>query len=419
MERDASLAQPIARWPRWKRTLSSAVLAIGDLAATHGWILRLTYPLTIGLMVVGYVVAFLGAGLSLAQVSALGASMLMLTALQQEAMKRGSSVAALHAAHVATALLLITAAVSYTGGVQSPLVWIYALPVVIESVLLGLRWGVIAAALSTGYLLAGTAAVRSGWFPLGAPEWPPAVTTIFLFSYTAMFFIIAATMTAIYGWLETQRSEIMRRSQSEQENYIGIIRALSASVATKDMYTGDYAGRLEKASVRLAEALGVRPEQIEQIRVASILHDIGKIGVPDAILLKPTTLTDGEWSVIQRHVHLGASILGEIPALQEAAKIVRHTHERFDGLGYPDGLAADAIPIGSRIIAVVDAYQAMTTDRPYRKALALDAAAAELRTNSGTQFDPQVVDVFLRIYGSALEGSPKTPSPPGPRLRVS
>jgi HD-GYP domain-containing protein (c-di-GMP phosphodiesterase class II) len=136
---------------------------------------------------------------------------------------------------------------------------------------------------------------------------------------------------------------------------------------------------------------------VENIRLGSILHDVGKIGIPDAILNKPSKLTDDEYEIIKQHAQIGARIVQSVGALQGVVPIVRHHQERFDGRGYPDGLAGEDVPIGARIIAVVDAYGAMTEDRVYRKALGHEKALNELRRNAGTQFDPQVVTTFIRI----------------------
>jgi putative nucleotidyltransferase with HDIG domain len=149
--------------------------------------------------------------------------------------------------------------------------------------------------------------------------------------------------------------------------------------------------------VVLAQALSLPRQDVENIRLGSILHDVGKIGIPDAILNKPSTLTDEEYEIIKQHAQIGARIVQSVGALQGVVPIVRHHQERFDGRGYPDGLVGEAIPVGARIIAVVDAYGAMTEDRVYRKALGHAKALDELRRNAGTQFDPHVVNTFIRI----------------------
>jgi HD-GYP domain-containing protein (c-di-GMP phosphodiesterase class II) len=158
----------------------------------------------------------------------------------------------------------------------------------------------------------------------------------------------------------------------------------------------DHAGAVADRALRVARRLGVSDEALEEIRHAAELRDVGKVGVPDAILAKPAPLDGHEWAFIQEHTILGERILEAAPALSPVAALVRASHERWDGTGYPDRLAGTEIPLGARIVAVCNAFEAMTTDRPYRRALAERDARAELRANAGSQFDPEVVDVFLR-----------------------
>jgi HD-GYP domain-containing protein (c-di-GMP phosphodiesterase class II) len=136
---------------------------------------------------------------------------------------------------------------------------------------------------------------------------------------------------------------------------------------------------------------------VERIRHAGELHDAGKVAIPDGILLKPGPLTEDEWAFVRRHPLIGERIVRSAPSLTRVAGLVRSTHERFDGEGYPDRLEADAIPLGSRIVAVCDAFDAMTAERPYREPVSEDDAVAELRRCAGTQFDPLVVEAFCRV----------------------
>jgi len=133
------------------------------------------------------------------------------------------------------------------------------------------------------------------------------------------------------------------------------------------------------------------------LRRGALLHDIGKIGVPDNILRKPAALSEAEWVTMRKHPEFGARIVAGIPFLEDVARIVRHHHERWDGRGYPDGLAGEDIPLGARIFAVADSFDAMTSDRPYRRAMTIDEARAEVARCRGTQFDPTVADAFARI----------------------
>jgi HD-GYP domain-containing protein (c-di-GMP phosphodiesterase class II) len=144
---------------------------------------------------------------------------------------------------------------------------------------------------------------------------------------------------------------------------------------------------------------------VERIRTAALLHDIGKIGVPDEILHKPAALDKREWHVMRQHPVIGERILRAIPGMGRVAKIVRHEHERWDGGGYPDGLSGPAIPLGSRIILACDAYHAMTSNRPYRRAMSHTDAVAELSQNAGTQFDPEVGQALVGyLYGRRQSG---------------
>jgi HD-GYP domain-containing protein (c-di-GMP phosphodiesterase class II) len=145
--------------------------------------------------------------------------------------------------------------------------------------------------------------------------------------------------------------------------------------------------------------LGLDEVEVERIGHAALLHDIGKVGVPDRILHKAGRLADEEWELMREHPLIGERILRAIPGMGGVARIVRHEHERFDGSGYPDGLAGDAIPIGSRVILACDAYHAMTSDRAYRGAMPHDDAVAELLSGAGTQFDPTVVTALISHLG--------------------
>ena len=173
--------------------------------------------------------------------------------------------------------------------------------------------------------------------------------------------------------------------------------ALARSVEEKDKATEGHCSRIEQFALRIGERLGLTGDQLVTLSYAAYLHDVGKVKVPDEILNKPGPLTDAEWNEMRKHPDYGAEMLKEKDFLKDAAEIVRAHHERYDGTGYPRGLKGDEIPIEARIIAVVDAYDAMTSDRPYRKALPKEKAIAELKKNAGTQFDPRVVEVFLSV----------------------
>ena len=172
------------------------------------------------------------------------------------------------------------------------------------------------------------------------------------------------------------------------------VEALSGALGLRDRPTGAHSGRVERLSSELGRRLRLAPRSLNDLAYAAELHDIGKVGVPDALLLKPGPLMDGEWEVVKRHARWGCDLLRKVPGLERVAVIVRHHHERFDGTGYPDGLKGEEIPVESRILSVVDAYVAMTEDRPYRSPLHPQRAAEELFSQRGTQFDPAVLDAF-------------------------
>ncbi len=182
-----------------------------------------------------------------------------------------------------------------------------------------------------------------------------------------------------------------------QENYLKTVITLAKAVDAKDPYTNMHSQNVAKYSVRLAKYLGLSTQAIETIQRAGLLHDIGKIAVRDEVLQKPGKLTNEEYEHIKIHPVKGEEIIKSLPFLGEATTLIRHHHERYDGRGYPDGIKGTAIELGSRIMAIADSVDAMTTDRPYRKALSIEEAKNELIKNKGTQFDPDLADAFVRI----------------------
>ncbi|MFZ2957479.1 MAG: GAF domain-containing protein [Candidatus Ozemobacteraceae bacterium] len=182
--------------------------------------------------------------------------------------------------------------------------------------------------------------------------------------------------------------------------YLETIRALAAAIDAKDSYTHGHSRRVTDLSVALAQSLGLHREEIDTIRHAALLHDVGKIGISERILLKPGRLTDDEFETIKSHPHIGAGILNSIEFLKNVCSIIEHHHERFDGRGYPSGLKGDEIPLGARIIMVADSFDAITSIRPYRKPLTFAEATEEIKRCGGTQFDTKVVEAFVVLKQS-------------------
>jgi hypothetical protein len=190
-------------------------------------------------------------------------------------------------------------------------------------------------------------------------------------------------------------------------HYTETIEALVSALEARDPYTEAHAGRIRDISMAMSTALKLPLDDRQAVKLGSILHDVGKIGVSDSILLKAGPLDDEEWRLMRAHPMIGERMLGGIDFLRPALPIIRHHHERWDGMGYPDGLLGDEIPIGARIVSVCDAFDAMTSDRPYRKALPVEVACDEIMKHASLQFDPEcaslLVDVVTNLGDEQLE----------------
>jgi putative two-component system response regulator len=192
----------------------------------------------------------------------------------------------------------------------------------------------------------------------------------------------------------------LKRLIDQLERTENVIFMLAQAVEAKDPYTEGHLQRISSYAEQMAHACGLSQGEVTQVRYGGILHDIGKIGVNDTILLKPGSLTSDEYEQIKQHPSIGAGIIGQMRFAPEVAPIIRGHHEYWNGHGYPDGLAGEAIPLGARIIAIVDSFDAMTTNRPYRQAMEIQPALAELASAAGTQFDPALLAVFLDLVRS-------------------
>ena len=182
-----------------------------------------------------------------------------------------------------------------------------------------------------------------------------------------------------------------------QKAYIDTLSALTGAIDAKDSYTRGHSERVTELSIKLAEECNVPSSEIENIKLGGLLHDIGKIGIPEAVLNKPGRLNDEEFNIIKSHPDLGLHILGKVEFLEHIVPIIRHHHERYDGKGYPGGLKGENIPLLARIVSVVDTFDAMTTNRPYRKALTIEESLVEIDRCSGSQFDPDIAAKFIKM----------------------
>lgn len=191
--------------------------------------------------------------------------------------------------------------------------------------------------------------------------------------------------------------ENIKLYQSIENFYLELVQTLARIIDTKDSYTGDHASRARERARRLALELNVPQSMLKHIEYAALLHDIGKIGIDEKILRKPGKLTEEEYKTMKKHPEIAYQILSPIEFLAPVARIVLYHHEWYNGMGYPDGLKGEEIPLGSRIVSVIDAWDAMTSDRPYRKALSREVAREELIKGAGKQFDPKVVEAFLKL----------------------
>jgi HD-GYP domain-containing protein (c-di-GMP phosphodiesterase class II) len=227
---------------------------------------------------------------------------------------------------------------------------------------------------------------------------PMAVLLAHLYLSLGLLWVLVFVMPLLAARQSMQLYNDMR------QDYLSTISALITAVEAKDPYTRGHSESVRYHTVAVAKVMGLAADVAERLEYASLLHDIGKIGVDEAILRKPGRLTDEEYSQIKAHPAIGASIVAKLRLLGQEADTVRYHHEWVNGKGYPDGLRGDQIPMGARIISVADAYDAMTSDRPYRRTLSQREAIDELRRCSGSQFDPVVVDALVKALGVAEAG---------------
>jgi putative nucleotidyltransferase with HDIG domain len=223
-------------------------------------------------------------------------------------------------------------------------------------------------------------------------------------------------------------NELRGLNRQLSESYESTLQALSRALDTRDAETEEHSQRVSRYTELIGRRFGLPEEEVAHLRRGAMLHDIGKIGVPDAILLKPAKLTADEIEAMRKHPTIGYTMIAHIPFLAKAAEIVLHHHESYDGNGYPSRLADDEIPLGARIFAVVDTLDAMTSDRPYRTARTFEEALAEIEHERGKQFDPAIVDVLLAVTipelircrnGVIVEAEPDQSLQPKPSLSAA
>ena len=244
------------------------------------------------------------------------------------------------------------------------------------------------------------------------------VTTLLLASVvvdptplTISVFILHLGMIAFYSSIRSDRRKAgsVRGENLSLEKNLGTVKSIALAMEAKDSYTQEHCLRVRHLTRKILDHLGTSRESRESVEAAALLHDVGKIGTPDAILRKAGRLTRKEYARLMLHVDLGVEIIEPLDGLGEVATIVKHHHERIDGTGYPDGLKGDEIPFGSRVIAVADSVDAMRSSRPYRDAMSLEESIAQLRLARGFQLDPEIVDVAISILDRGQRAVPSEP----------
>ena len=223
--------------------------------------------------------------------------------------------------------------------------------------------------------------------------------------FDQLMLLIESAIKSIAQMREIRKinDELSDTYEELEKAYLEIIETLRYAVEAKDTYTRGHSDRVSAYSVLIGEKLGLSEEEIKTLKIGGLFHDIGKIGIPDSILLKEAKLTDDEYSQIKNHPSIGAHILSQVSYFKDMIPIVKHHHERYDGFGYPGRLKGEEIPYLARIAAVADSFDAMTSKRSYRNSMPLDVVTEEIEKCKGTQFDPKIADAFLDILKNEPE----------------
>jgi hypothetical protein len=295
---------------------------------------------------------------------------------------------ALPVAAVVLCALLALVAVSRTGGSPNPLNHLGYPGIILAAYLYGVRGAVLAAAF-TGMLLGPIGGYTGLTGRVEGPEaWLIRAST-FLFVGTVTGALFSRMRHAQERW----RESIEAITERERDGLVALARAAEA----KDLHTGEHVVRVRSSAEKLADCVGLEQARVDAIGWAAMLHDVGKLRVPDRILLKPGPLDDEEWQIIRMHSVWGTVILAHGRGFELARSVARWHHENFDGSGYPDGLIGERIPFEARIVRIADAFDAMTHDRPYHAAKSADWALDEISRCAGKQFDPQLARLFVDL----------------------
>ena len=211
---------------------------------------------------------------------------------------------------------------------------------------------------------------------------------------------LSSSFNRMSASIESAMTDLKKAARENHELFINSVRALAAAIDAKDPYTRGHSERVARYAVSIARAMELPAEEVRKVRLSALLHDVGKIGIDDRILRKPTALTDEEFEIMKQHPSKGAAIMSAIPQLSDVVPGMKHHHEKWEGGGYPDGLKGEEIPLLARIVSVADTFDAMTTTRPYQKAMEITYVVNRIQSLAGTRFDKRVTDVLLKAHQS-------------------